>query len=1700
MIVGTSPAMQQLHLDAAAGAAGLAKAVLCLENGLVPPQPHFERPNPHIDFEAAPVRVAQMLEPLPPQERPWRCGVSSFGLSGVNTHVIVAEHQAEPLPQDDGHWQCVVFFAPDETSLQDYARAIAAAVARNEGWPLHAVAATLMTGRDALPVRAAFVARSRQELLEQLDAGVTGIAVGNAARHDSRDSMENPLPGAFFVSQEAAQAAASAYLAGASLAWPAERPVYRVHLPAAPLAAATLWPRFAAHFLSEPVMTPAGKAFALAVDRPDFWPAAEHRLEGTPLLVGMSLLDCLGWIGGAVPLSLHDLRWRKPVTCGPGCRAVLLAQEQGDALAVELHHFEPATRNSGEASTTGLSTGTWNVAASGLVRGGIARPAALNLATVRESLREIAQQDTPEDSPLMVSGRWQCRKALWGAEDGNTLLAELCLPEAYRADFNTFRWHPAMMDIAASLALRGAYGFVPAGCRIVRLHSPLTAQAFALVRITDRQQGMIVADCTVTDASGQIVAELEGMTFMALRKGQIAGKSGPDTPQMHPLHSEQPQPELYAIGWKQADLEGCVAGPQNIMLLGGQASLLGEALEPLAHARRPLPLQADEIRALAHEILAGPTDHLLWLPALEPGVQNDTWPLCALLQEICSGGLRRPLRVTVVGRGAFAPDAPAHEPHQESLPQGALYMGPLLCLPWEEPRISCAYVELEEQNAASVAALVSSLGLVDGPYVADCDGTVRVRELVKLPSAPASAATPAITKNGCVVITGGLGGMGQTLARQIHERHGAHVVLLHRSSQLPPHALEGVPFAAFRCDVTDAAQVEEVFAKIRSEVGPVQGVIHTAGVAGRGYLLTSDRQGYESVLAPKVAGAWNLHKATLGDDLAFFVLASSRTALVGAPGQSDYTAANAFLNAFARYRRRLGLPALSINWNTWSGVGMAVREGLGNGPEAATMLAPQQALAVLEAALASGEELVAVGMTGENAADFALNGLPRGELPGCMLGSASISGGAAQGNAPQAQPMGNADHFDGAALLEIIRDCLGYDRPLTREDDFFDLGGDSIAATRIVNRLDKEAGLALAVADLLESDTLGDIVDCALASCKPAQPLQKAEETTPVLDKYPVGNEQLAILYADMVSEGDLGFNLPAFLVMPPDADAARLERALAQLVERHEALRTSFCDFEAERPAMIIHPFTGFTLEERRIPDLAHKDDIIRPFNLRNETGFRASLLVTDAGEKVLFLDVHHALGDGRTMSLLNVELYRLYHGLELAPVTAQMKDIAWQQVTHPDAEAAAYWQNIYKGELPRLDLPASHPRPRVHTGRGGTYEFGLAPALVQAIKGLARREGLTNYQVSLCAWSLLAQAYTGSQDIVVAVSMDSRGEHLNTAGMLASVLPLRFSVDPCQPLSALLRATRQVSNEGMRHRAYILNSLLADLRQTAWPDRSPLSEIILSYMNFEFAAEGQGLFESLRFSKFSSKTDLSIFVSDIGESISIALEYYADLFSEADVLRMARDYVRILELMTSAPGDAPLGFTPTDLPCAAGRTVSLEQCEALAPAAVRQGIEAVATGKGASAEVMLLAVFAVLMGKVTQQEQFVVEVPPERAIRFSIDDNMEFEELLAFTQKGLTDKAGMGNADHGDSGLADDGMPLMQSALRLGFAFARGGVPTPDAQGNGYGLFCSVREQEEGLALYFAYDPQQVVAETARDWLTYYGNFLEGIIEGAA
>jgi len=1589
------------HLDAAAGAVGLAKAVLCLEKGAVPPQPHFRRPNPHIDFDAAPVRVARTLTPLPQAERPWRCGVSAFGLSGVNTHVIMAEHAAAPLPADDGAWFCVPLSARDGAGLRECRRRLREALARDERLPLHAVAATLTTGREHLEARAAIVAQTRQELLDAL-------AADDAPFDDSRDrdGADGPAVSAVCATREAAEAAAAVFLRGGTLRWPEGRAIHRAHLPATPLRRATLWPRFAERFLSGPVRTPAGEAYEIAIDRPEFWPVAEHRLNGAPTLVGMAMLDLVGRAAGPAPLRIANLRWRKPLTIAPGDRAVLLVEERGTGRFVTLQHFDGAD---------------WSLAAEAEVRPPApAQPAALDPAALRRDLRPVAAEGG--GGPVRVSGRWDCREALLASEDGDRLLADIALPEEYRSDLNTFRWHPAMADVAASLALRGADGYVPAGCGEARLHRPLPARIRAHVAVTDRRPGRITARCVITDRSGNVLAELIDLTFLALARGRTDAAA-----------AAGPQPALYAEDWTPCEPPAGPAVPDDaVMLLGPRGGALDEALCARFRLRRDLPQTPAGRQALAEEILRAGVRQIIHLPA--PG--DDAWAFPGQLQEICRARLRGPLRVTAVADGGLRAAG--------SAPEQALLLGPLLCLPQEEPLLSCAYVEVASPEPAALRALLDGLGRFDGPCVIDADGTVRTRRLKPL-DAP-RAAFPALDPGACVVISGGLGGMGLTLARQISAA-GDRVVLLHRRAQTPPD----LPCAAYRCDVTDAGQVAATLAAVRREIGPIQGVIHAAGMAGEGYLLSKTAAAYAAVLAPKVAGTRNLHEATRGDALRFFVLASSRTALPGAPGQCDYTAANAFLNAFARFRRAQGAPAVAIGWNTWSGVGMAARRGADRvGP----VLAPEQALGVLEAALGADAAAPVVAMPGEDLAPRPSAAAPGPETPRQDASAETLE----------------------AELLEIIRDCLGYEAALTRADDFFELGGDSIAGTRIVSRAGQELGLTVSVMDLLESDTLGDFLDRALAGRAKAADERRRLEPAPARDTYPVGREQLSILYADLLGGERLAFNLPAFLKMPRDLDRGRLEAAIAALIRRHDVLRTSFCDFDAERPNMIIHPFAGFTLEEVRIPDLAHKDAQISPFDIRREIGFRAKLLLPDDGEPVLYYDVHHALADGRTISLLNAELYRLYHGLPLEPVSAQMKDFAWRQATHTDDRARAYWQALFADGLPLLDLPADHPRPEVFTSRGGLYEFELPARLVADVKALARREGVTNYHVVLAAWSLLLHAYTGDENFVLAVSVDSRGEHLDTAGMLASLLPLRLAVDDGKPLGALLRDTRTASNEALRHGGYILHDLLADLRPPARLDRSPLSEVILSYMNYEFAAGEPQLFEPLRFDKHVSKTDLSIFASDTGGRIGFALEYYADLFSRANVVAMAEDFLRILARMVAARADEPVGFTHAPAARrplgAVARKLGGDMTRDLRRLAARKGVDAAA---------VLLATFAVLINRVAARRDFMVGVAGRGPVRFSIDDATEFDDLLARTGAALAAAPGVPGQD------APDG-----AGLRAAFAW--------DAEADldaAHDLLCDARDRGDGIEVRFVHDTRTLAGETAATWLEYYARFLAGAIK---
>jgi polyketide synthase 12/myxalamid-type polyketide synthase MxaB len=230
--------------------------------------------------------------------------------------------------------------------------------------------------------------------------------------------------------------------------------------------------------------------------------------------------------------------------------------------------------------------------------------------------------------------------------------------------------------------------------------------------------------------------------------------------------------------------------------------------------------------------------------------------------------------------------------------------------------------------------------------LADTAGNAAGEERLSLPVRPSAT----------YLITGGLRGLGLLTAGWLAQQGAEALALIGRSA---PDAAANAAIAQLRAggcrvlvmqaDVSRRAELERVLAAIAEQLPPLAGVVHAAGVLDDGALIQQNWPRFAAVMAPKVQGAWHLHQLTEQLSLDFFVLFSSVAALLGSAGQGNHSAANAFLDALAHYRRSVGLPAVSINWGIWSEVGIAAALAVGaqRSGQGLGTISPQNGLQVL---------------------------------------------------------------------------------------------------------------------------------------------------------------------------------------------------------------------------------------------------------------------------------------------------------------------------------------------------------------------------------------------------------------------------------------------------------------------------------------------------------------------------------------------------------------------------------------------------------------------------------------------------------------------------------------------------------------------------------------------------------------------------------
>ncbi|HSK79267.1 MAG TPA: amino acid adenylation domain-containing protein, partial [Thermoanaerobaculia bacterium] len=521
-------------------------------------------------------------------------------------------------------------------------------------------------------------------------------------------------------------------------------------------------------------------------------------------------------------------------------------------------------------------------------------------------------------------------------------------------------------------------------------------------------------------------------------------------------------------------------------------------------------------------------------------------------------------------------------------------------------------------------------------------------------------------------------------------------------------------------------------------------------------------------------------------------------------------------------------------------------------------------------------------------------------------------------------------------VVEILGELLRLET-VGIHDSFFDLGGDSLLATHLVARLERELGAELSLRDIFESPSAAELA-ASIAAHRGAGagawgPVLRRSGGEPV----PLSFAQQRLWFLDQLEPGNPAYNLATAVLLTGPLDRAAFAASLEGVVARHEALRTTFglADDSVEEPVQRIAPpaplplpaidLAGLPEEAREAEALRlAAEEVMRPFDLARGPLLRAALLRLDAARHVALLTLHHMVGDGWSIDLLVRELAALYPAFAaglpslLPPLPVQYADfVLWQRDNLRGAELdaqLAFWRGALAGAPAVLDLPSDRPRPARASGRGGVVASALSAERAEALRALGRQAGVTPFMTFLAAFDALLYRLTGETDLVVGtpVANRRRPELEGLIGFFANTLALRAHIPDIpagEPTFAgLLAMVREAALSAYAHQDLPFERLVEELAPERSLARTPLFQVMF-LLHGTPVEEGKlaGLtlapFGSLATAERAAKFDLTLELIEGGPDLTVLLEFRRDLFDPVTAVRLLGHFVALAGALAAAP-----------------------------------------------------------------------------------------------------------------------------------------------------------------------------------------------------
>ncbi|WP_122531775.1 non-ribosomal peptide synthetase, partial [Pseudomonas viridiflava] len=503
------------------------------------------------------------------------------------------------------------------------------------------------------------------------------------------------------------------------------------------------------------------------------------------------------------------------------------------------------------------------------------------------------------------------------------------------------------------------------------------------------------------------------------------------------------------------------------------------------------------------------------------------------------------------------------------------------------------------------------------------------------------------------------------------------------------------------------------------------------------------------------------------------------------------------------------------------------------------------------------------------------------------------------------------------ALAEIWAEVLQVER-VGRHDHFFDLGGHSLLAMRMVSQVRQQLGVELPLGELF---ALGELAAVAAALSGVAR--SELPSILPVKrdQPMPLSFAQQRLWFLAQMDGGNEAYNIPMALSLEGALDVAALTRALARIVERHETLRSRFvASGDSAQVLFVPTPADARLLVEdiRHAPlslDACLRAEAVAPFDLAHGPLIRAHLLQVADERHVLLLTVHHIVADGWSMGVLTQELLALYPAFcqeqpdPLPPLAIQYADYAvWQRrwLTGERLQhQAAYWRQVLEGAPTLLTLPTDRPRLAQQDFAGASLALQLDARLAADLRKLAQRQGVTLYMALMAAWATTLTRLSGQAEVVIGSPVAGRGrtELEDLVGLFVNTLAVRIDTSGSPSGEALLAQVKARVLEAQDHQDLPFEQVVEVVRPTRSLAHAPLFQTTLNWMPGKHVAVPLGGLVVAPVEQVSqvSKFDLSLNLSEQGETLVGSLDYATALFDEATAQRYLNYFVQILETLAT-------------------------------------------------------------------------------------------------------------------------------------------------------------------------------------------------------